>query len=331
MSSNKSTNVRLERGLVRLVFRITGRLAPRLAARWAEALFFTPPRAQPSLRTRDFLASGRRFEVRMQGRRIVAWSWGEGPAVYLLHGWGGRGGQLAAFAPPLLHAGFSVVAVDAPGHGASEGRLSSLPEFARGLRAVVDATAPAHALVAHSLGAAAAVLALSDGLAAGRAVFLGPAADPTAYLRHFARELGLSPAVMEPLRRRSERRIGFRWSDLDVLFLARSMSAPLLVVHDREDGEVPWTEGVAMAEAWPNARLVTTTGLGHRKLLRDPAVVARVVSFVAGSDGVSNGIEGRCLDCGRPVGDWDEQGLRCASCSLETTLYQRQSRELGTC
>jgi len=53
-----------------------------------------------------------------------------------LHGWGGRSDQLAAFVPPLLAAGFSVVAPDAPGHGDSTGGASSVLAFADALEAV---------------------------------------------------------------------------------------------------------------------------------------------------------------------------------------------------
>ena len=68
------------------------------------------------------------------GQRVAGWSWGDGPAVYLVHGWAGVGGQLAAFVPPLLAGGFRVVTFDAPGHGASAGRRSSIIHFADALR-----------------------------------------------------------------------------------------------------------------------------------------------------------------------------------------------------
>jgi hypothetical protein len=57
---------------------------------------------------------------------------------------------------------------------------------------------------------------------------------------------------------------------------------PLLVVHDRDDREVPWHDGAAIAAAWPGAALFTTEGIGHRKVLRDSRVVARVVDFLTG-------------------------------------------------
>ena len=61
----------------------------------------------------------------------------------------------------------------------------------------------------------------------------------------------------------------------------RDLPMAALVVHDREDTEVRWAEGASIAAAWPGAELLTTRGLGHRRILRDPAVVARVIAFLA--------------------------------------------------
>ena len=55
---------------------------------------------------------------------------------------------------------------------------------------------------------------------------------------------------------------------------------PLLLVHDGQDAETGWADSEAIARAWPGARLVTTSGLGHRRILRDPEVVAEVTGFV---------------------------------------------------
>ena len=70
--------------------------------------------------------------------------------------------------------------------------------------------------------------------------------------------------------------------EIDVLQpeLGRAIAMPpTLVVHDRGDAFTPVTDGEAVAAAWPSTRLRLTDGLGHRRLLRDPDVVAEVVDF----------------------------------------------------
>ena len=82
------------------------------------------------------------------------------------------------------------------------------------------------------------------------------------------------------MQQRFERRIGITWDRVNVPATSRSMSTPLLVVHDEGDREVPLHEGAAIAAAWPGARLERTFGLGHHRILRDPGVAARIADFV---------------------------------------------------
>lgn len=277
----KSTNVRLPGlPLLRTGFRLLGATAPPLAARAAARLFRTPPKHRSSPQEQETLATGRLATLRRGSLCLATWSWGEGLPVILVHGWGSRGGRLASFVHPLVESGFSVVTFDAPGHGASSGRLSSLPEFIWALEAVAAAAGEVALLVAHSMGCSASALAMHRGLEVERAVFLAPAAHPGGFSRRFADFLGISPSIREAMEHNLERRFGFQVDDFDVPRVARSMSAPLLIFHDREDSEVPWSDGDAIAKAWPKAELVTTAGLGHRRIVYDPGVVSRAVSFL---------------------------------------------------
>ena len=266
-------------------FAVLERVAPAVGARWAERLWFTVPSARGR---RDRLAApGRPFQVRVHGGRVAGETWGAGPPVYLVHGWGGWRWQLDGFVAPLVEAGHRVVAFDAPSHGASDpgpegpGR-STILELADALAAVVAANGPAHAVVAHSLGATAAAVAIRRGLPVERAAFVAPMADPLPYTRTFAGRLGFGERVRTRLVGRIERRVGMPLSAFDVPAMAGQVpTPPLLLVHDRLDAETGWSDSAAIAASWPQARLVTTSGLGHRRILCAPAVVREVVEFVA--------------------------------------------------
>ena len=266
-------------------FAVLERVAPVVGARWAERLWFTVPSAR-GRRDRQ-AAPGRPFQVRVHGGRVAGETWGAGPPVYLVHGWGGWHWQLDGFVVPLVEAGHRVVAFDAPSHGASDpgpegpGR-STILELADALAAVVAANGPAHAVVAHSLGATAAAFAIRRGLPVERAAFVAPMADPLPYTRTFAGRLGFGERVRTRLVGRIERRVGKPLSAFDVPAMAGQVpTPPLLLVHDRLDAETGWSDSAAIAASWPQARLVTTSGLGHRRILRTPAVVREVVEFVA--------------------------------------------------
>src|SRR5690606_25377202 len=57
---------------------------------------------------------------------------------------------------------------------------------------------------------------------------------------------------------------------------------PALVVHDLCDREVPWEEGERYARFWPGARLLSTHGLGHNRIVDDPAVIGTALAFLRG-------------------------------------------------
>ena len=309
---------------VRATFAVLGRVAPGYAADRAVDLFFTPRGPRASRRVSAFVSTGRPFSVSVDGERVAAWSWGNGPRVYLVHGWAGVGAQLAEFARPLLANGFRVVTFDAPGHGASAGRRSSIVHFAKALREVAATEGEPHAVIAHSLGAAATIRALSQGLKLGRAVFLGPTGGPRDWAERFRVHLGVPPHVMSLMRERSERWLGASWEEFDVPRLARGQAAPLFVFHDRDDAEVPWSDGAAIADAWAGAQLVTTVGLGHRRILRDERVVSQAVSFVKGEPVEAGSWAPSCASPGCKNAP-TETGF-CEGCGLESALYFRDGR-----
>src|SRR5262245_29500586 len=281
----KSTIVRSSRDsrllpLARTAHRLLSAVTPAIAARRAARLFTTPPRVRRPSAEIDLLATARARPMLVAERRVETYTWGAGPTVLLVHGWGGRGAQLGSFVGPLVARGFSVVAFDAPGHGASEPGTVTIPEITETIRAVAGSRGPLAALVAHSIGATAAVRALWDGLDAGAVVLVGPSADLTTPALRFSETLGFSRDVQERMHRLLEERVG-SWSVFDAVELAAALTAPALVVHDRGDAEVPWQHGAALARAWRGSEMLMTEGLGHRRILRDPDVVAAAVAFIA--------------------------------------------------
>lgn len=281
-----STNVR---------FAASALLAPDLAGAWAERLFLTPPRPKDAVLASLDLIDARSGLLEHKGRAIATWTWGarsrEAPAVLLAHGWGGNAAQMRGFVFPLLSAGYRVVAFDQPAHGVSEGRLSGLPDFAEVLAEVAwqagEGQGGIEGVVAHSLGGAATALAIARGLKARRVVLIGTSLDVGAHARRFARWHGMPERVREAMQAAIEERFGVRWSQLDVAKLAPRLAAPALVIHDREDRAVPWTEAARFAGLWPQARLLLTRGLGHRRILEDERVTRAATDFIAGRSAVA--------------------------------------------
>ncbi|WP_238334880.1 alpha/beta fold hydrolase [Kribbella amoyensis] len=201
--------------------------------------------------------------------------------MYLVHGWGGWGLQLAAFVPALVADRFRVVAYDAPSHGDSApgpegpGR-STLLEIADAFQAVVDAEGPAYGVIAHSLGAAAITHALKCGSQAERVVFVAAAVDFAETLDQLQGVFRFGPRTRSSFLYRFSRRFGpmesFEVAGVIGDLAGRRELPALLAIHDRSDRETHYEGSVRVASVWPGAVVELTDGLGHRRILRDAAV-----------------------------------------------------------
>jgi len=284
IAPDKSTTGRLRPvpapSWLRAGMRLASAFAPGAAARVARKLFFTPRRARVRDAERAVLSRGELFALAVRGDRVVGRAWGQGPTVLLAHGWGGHSGQMTAFVDPLVAAGFRAVALDLPGHGESAGNVSSLVHFSAALTRAAALFGPVQGLVAHSFGAAGSTYALSCGLVTERAVFFAPPAGFESFWARFRAGVGVSQEVLERMLRAAEDWLNVRFDSITPGDLAPRMTAPLLVFHDPEDGEVPFEEGAALVRRWPGAELRPAGGLGHLRILRDERCVAETAGFL---------------------------------------------------
>jgi pimeloyl-ACP methyl ester carboxylesterase len=256
--------------------------APRLAGRGAFLLFGrTGKRAALRPDEEAVHAAAAMGTLTVNGKRVVTYRWGDGRRpVLLIHGWQSRASRWAHLIPPLQALGFTPVAFDAPGNGASGGWTTNALEYRAVILELHREYGPFEAVVAHSFGALCALLALRSGLEAPRLVAISGVTDFDYLVESFVRQAGLSARAARALRRRTEQEIeavGLRWS-----LMSGPVEASMVVIHDAQDRMVDHTHAVRMAKAHPGrAQLVTTNGLGHHRILADPSVITRAVTFLS--------------------------------------------------
>ncbi|MEO8635045.1 MAG: alpha/beta fold hydrolase [Gemmatimonadales bacterium] len=271
---------------LRAAFQTAGRAAPGQAARVAERIFCRPPAARPRPSEAEFLATGTPLSFKTCAGTLAGWSWGAGPVALLVHGWGSRAARFRVLAPALVSAGMRVVAYDGPGHGLSPGTETNLPEYATVLQEVTEQLGPLEAVAGHSLGGAAIAVALFRGLTIRRAVLIAPFGAAADFVDRFAELIGLPAAAQQQMVVNLERRLGFHFSDFIIADLVKQLSTPVLVIHDRDDEDIPLAEGEAIAAAWPGARFHRTAGLGHHAIMRDAETARLVARFMSERGGI---------------------------------------------
>ncbi|GFZ96598.1 alpha/beta hydrolase [Dyella caseinilytica] len=273
-------------GAIRISFAVGGRLAPRRTVERAARLFATP---FASSRSRALAAKPdgemQRGQLQVNGETIATYVWGDPttqPYALLVHGWSSFGLRFLAWVAKLRALGFAVVSFDQPGHGASTGGLCTLPDFVAVTRAVGAHYGTAAVAIAHSMGGAALALAQDEHWHAKRLVLIAPAADLEAAANRFIHFVHLGEHLRDPFFSWFERRTGIAPRDLAAHHHVPMLGQPGLIVHDLDDHEVPWDEGERYARYWPGARLLTTQGLGHHKVVDAPEVIDATLAFIRG-------------------------------------------------
>ena len=280
----KATDRSLKLAAIRAAVRVGAWLAPARASEFVARRFFTTDKPL-SQRTRFAVSEPVRGLLQTPDGEVVTYRWGDvdrDPTVVLVHGWNGWAQQMEQFIAPLQARGIAVLAFDHVAHGASAGKQSSFPVMIRTVEQIINAVPKPVGVIGHSLGAAAvaAVLASSrrESLAS---VLIAPPSDPRPYLMALARMLKAPSRLMLPIQQAAERIAGVELKKLVAdAWTVRRIRAPLLIVHDVGDREVPISNGYAYTLA-SRTRVLATDGLGHRRILRDVHVVDEATDFIA--------------------------------------------------
>lgn len=252
---------------------LTAKLVVRLAAR--------PMRYPWPERERAQLEQAERLSyVGSTGTDNVAWAWGSGPTVLLVHGWASRGSQMATMAMAIAEAGYRVVAMDLTGHGASKGKAVTFRNIADDVVAIAETLGELHAVVGHSAGGVMAMGARELGLKASRYAVMGAPVAPYPALAAIKKMLKVNDKTLKHCEDLFAAQLGLTWADLEQGHAFNNGEAPLLLIYDTADKEVPVAQGEKIHQLWKNSELVITEDLGHARLMWDQAVVERVVEFL---------------------------------------------------
>lgn len=260
-------------------------VAPWVAAEIAYRLFWFIGRP-PAVRAEDeaMHAAARLSYLSINGKRVAVYTWGEGDRVVLLvHGWRSRASRFSTLARALESPGRTVISFDAPGHGASGGKRTTVLEYAAIIRLLHERHGRFELVVGYSLGVLGAFLARRDGVKADAMVAIAGPYTMEYVFTLFAQALRLSPRATALLRGAILRRVLANDEEGWNGFVSRAPEpgTPLLVIHDENDAAVDVAQARLIAEADPGeAQLVVTTGLGHSRIITDAAVIDRITDFI---------------------------------------------------
>jgi pimeloyl-ACP methyl ester carboxylesterase len=256
-------------------------LSPAAAGKKGFELFCRPFRGKLKAHHLQFLQSARQFTVPLNNEWVQCYQWGDGDkTVLLLHGWQSHSFRWRAYVDLLVQHGYTVYALDAPGHGLSKGNQLNLLLYSQLVTEFLYRHARIDHLIAHSFGGYASIYALhqTPGLPVQKMVLMGTPCSVADFMNMYEQMLGLKPKTKEAILQYFVDRIGHLPEHFEAANLVQTFTKPVLFVHDTEDADAPYHQVAAMHKLWHNATLLTTDGLGHE--LKSTELAHQVLAYL---------------------------------------------------
>ena len=270
----KSTNVRENRIKLFLVgssLNALSLLFPQKTRLMIKNRFFTPVRRKPTLEEKQWLNRATNFQIRVHGKTLQCWKWGEGPLILTVHGWNGRGVTLHPLFEPLLEQGYGIIGFDAPAHGDSEGSFSNYFEYTDAVRSIVNAMGKDRlaGIIAHSLGAAAVINCLSKEKMGTPTVLIAPALRLRELLNNTFANHGVPAHLYQSIIREMEKEYGYSLEKDNPFDLLEQIKTRVMIAHDHDDALIPFADARMIAQRHEHIVLHATRGQGHKNIIGD--------------------------------------------------------------
>lgn len=263
------------------VFRILEFISPLLASRLASYLFITPIRFKAPLNELKFFKTAKKSTFRYKGKEIQQYEWGDSEkAVLLVHGWAGRGTQIAHLSDALLANGYKVYSFDAPAHGHSAGKQTSLIEFGELITMICNRHPEINSIIGHSMGGTASIFAISQGLDIEKSIIIGTPAYTHWILTAFCEQIGVSQKVEMLMKNYFETKFNKTFNELSNSNMVREINTDGLIIHCEDDVDTPPKDAKIIHQNWKNSTLVLTKGLGHRRILKNKEIAQSIIDFL---------------------------------------------------
>jgi pimeloyl-ACP methyl ester carboxylesterase len=282
MTKKKAPAPPLPFRLLFAIFPTLEKFALPIAKYFVVRLFFTPIRFTP--RREESLAreKAKQHRWKIEDDETTFYQWGNsGPIVLLVHGWSGRGTQLRYFVEPLLQSGYTVVSFDAPGHGLSQGNRSTILKFKACIEQVEEKFGTIHQAIGHSLGGAALIYTIKEGLQLNKLVTISTPSIPEKIEAEFLKKINgthkSGRAINGYVKQQTGKDFKYFSAEENIKHIAH---IPMLCFHDFDDREAGMEHALAMQSNHPNLKLIQTSGLGHNRILKDKEVVSQTIEWL---------------------------------------------------
>lgn len=211
-------------------------------------------------------------------------------AVILANGWGGRFWNFEHFLRLLFDKRIHIIGFDAPAHGNAPGRYSNILAFKESIKYGLKEASQYEKMVVigHSLGAAAAALAIKETpeLKINHFISIAAPSDMLHVFNNFAHLMAVSEKNADALKAYIKSKVGFDFNKERLI----NMDLPqnivnTILIHDRQDKDVNFKDAINLARRWgldENKDLWPVENTGHFKILKYHPIIERISAEIKG-------------------------------------------------
>lgn len=204
---------------------------------------------------------------------------GNRETILLVHGWESNSSRWEKLLPYLSKSNRTVVIIDAPAHGQSDGKEFSVIGYAKAINEAIKHYKP-QIIIGHSIGGTACLYCIHkyQPLDIEKIIILGAPSDMQILLNNYANLLDLNSNSRKVLQQYIETRFNVMINHFNASNFVKSIKVSGIIAHDENDPVVSVHEGLKIAENWPAAKLLYTNTANHA--MHDANLYNEISAFI---------------------------------------------------
>lgn len=266
--------------LVGIYYNLLSYISKSYAGTKAMYLFTTPRSGRINEEQADFLHTAYQEELMYKSYPIMTYRWvGSKKTILLTHGWESNSARWKTLILALQKKGYSVVALDAPAHGRSGGKMFDALLYAEFINVTSQRFSP-HIIIGHSIGGMASAFFQHkyQFKALEKIILLGAPSEFQDVMKRYTDMLGYNQRIVSHLKHTIIERYGSPADTFSTAKFLNSIASQGLIIHDEDDHIIPYNDALLIKNSFKNSQLVTTKGLGHS--LIDESVARHIYAFI---------------------------------------------------
>jgi pimeloyl-ACP methyl ester carboxylesterase len=290
MTLIKNLTKRLTLASVKGYLNTLSTVSPEKGGEKAFKVFSKPRKGRLTPATKQFLSSAVWETLEFQDYKIQTYFWAtdseqlktQNPkpeTILLAHGWESNSARWKPLLSKLQKAGHTVIALDAPAHGATSGKLFVPTEYAACINAVIERFQP-DVLIGHSVGGYASgyCMAHFGPPSVKKLILMATPSNLNQIFDAFLDFLKLAPNTRKAFYDYIKIRYGKPAEAFALEHFADKIQAHGLIIHDENDELINAKDAYTIEKTWKNAQVIITKGLGHR--LRHDKIYKMILDFL---------------------------------------------------